>query len=67
MGRALHWACSPLHTVSRPCQLGGLTTEMSQGKEFRVGPRYTSVKFLGEGAYGVVVQVVSVVVVVVPI
>ena len=40
---------------------------MSQGKEFRVGPRYTSVKFLGEGAYGVVVKVVSVVVVVVPI
>lgn len=56
-GRAPLASCEVMEDTSPgPCQLGGLTTEMSQGKEFRVGPRYKSVKFLGEGAYGVVVQ-----------
>jgi len=39
-----------------PMQICGQTSEFSRGKEFKVGPRYKSIKFLGEGAYGVVVQ-----------
>jgi len=36
--------------------LAGTVMEVTKGKEFMVGPRYTSVKYLGEGAYGVVVE-----------
>jgi len=37
-------------------QLAGVGLEVTKGKTFKVGPRYTSVKYLGEGAYGVVVE-----------
>merc|ERR1719419_1229355 len=39
-----------------PIKLAGTEVEITRGKEFKVGPRYKSLKFLGEGAYGVVVQ-----------
>merc|ERR1719361_2266823 len=43
-------------TMESPVQLCGEISEVSRGKEFKIGPRYKSVKFLGEGAYGTVVQ-----------
>merc|ERR1719330_810887 len=39
-----------------PANLAGNITEVTKGKEFKVGPRYNSVRYLGEGAYGVVVE-----------
>jgi len=39
-----------------PIQMCGEVSESVRGKEFKIGPRYKSVKFLGEGAYGTVVQ-----------
>lgn len=39
-----------------PMQICGQISEYTRGKEFKIGPRYKSIKFLGEGAYGVVVQ-----------
>jgi len=39
-----------------PLQICGQISEFTRGKEFKIGPRYKSIKFLGEGAYGVVVQ-----------
>merc|ERR1711971_312169 len=34
----------------------GTVSEFTRGKEYKIGPRYKSVKFLGEGAYGTVVE-----------
>jgi len=39
-----------------PLLLSGTKVETIMGKEFKVGPRYSSVRYLGEGAYGVVVE-----------
>jgi len=43
-------------SVVNPANLAGTLTEVAKGKEFKVGPRYNSVRYLGEGAYGVVVE-----------
>jgi len=37
-------------------RLSGAVVEMVKGKDYKVGPRYSDLKYLGEGAYGVVVQ-----------
>lgn len=34
---------------------GQRTTEVVRGQVFEVGPRYTSLSYIGEGAYGMVV------------
>lgn len=33
----------------------GQRTEVVRGQVFEVGPRYTSLSYIGEGAYGMVV------------
>jgi len=43
-------------SAAPPSVLAGTVMEVTKGKEFKVGPRYTSVRYLGEGAYGVVVE-----------
>jgi len=48
---------SPSHRLyTRQPKLGGDTVEKVKGKEYKVGPRYTGLRYLGEGAYGVVVE-----------
>jgi len=37
-------------------QLQGKEVELVKGKEFWVGPRYSQLRYLGEGAYGVVAE-----------
>lgn len=34
---------------------GHKTIEVVRGQQFEVGPRYTSLSYIGEGAYGMVV------------
>ncbi|XP_023349330.1 mitogen-activated protein kinase 1 isoform X1 [Eurytemora carolleeae] len=42
--------------MKRQFLLGGSVVEKVKGKEYKVGPRYTDLKYLGEGAYGTVVE-----------
>ena len=34
---------------------GDKTVEVVRGQAFEVGPRYTNISYIGEGAYGMVV------------
>lgn len=35
--------------------LAGINAELVRGQTFEVGPRYTNLAYIGEGAYGMVV------------
>jgi len=43
-------------TAASDFQLQGEEVELVKGKEFWVGPRYKQLRYLGEGAYGVVAE-----------
>jgi hypothetical protein len=49
------WGVVKMATDSASAASGNANAEIVRGQVFEVGPRYTNLAYIGEGAYGMVV------------